>query len=214
MLNSSRAHLAADHIADRRAKCEEEKAWELGRDRQFAKLTVLPKPFPLDEEFPMVFETPRECARLLQGIRGMHPRVLVAIESYKQIGLVKRVVQRLSHQRSVGFLLHLAKDVSAEHTAASASRSSTLHAVRVNASAASAVALDGSRDNATTLTPSFLSCQQQARPIPLVPPKTRAFMPSRRMIRSRVLCLARRAPVRCALAAGWVLVLALHREVT
>ena len=126
MLNSSRAHLAADHIADRRAKCEEEKAWELGRDRQFAKLTVLPKPFPLDEEFPMVFETPRECARLLQGIRGMHPRVLVAIESYKQIGLVKRVVQRLSHQRSVGFLLHLAKDVSAEHTAAACTLASTM----------------------------------------------------------------------------------------
>lgn len=52
-----------------------DRAWELGRDRQFAKLTVLPKPFPLDEKFPMVFETPRECARLLQGIRGMHPRV-------------------------------------------------------------------------------------------------------------------------------------------
>ena len=112
--NSSRAKQTANLMT----RCDEEKSFELARDRQLAKLTSLPTPFPLDEGFPITLETPQHCMQLLQGLDVVQPRVLVAIESYKQIGLVRRVVQRLSHERSIGFLLHLAADVSVEHTVA------------------------------------------------------------------------------------------------
>ena len=104
------------HTGDltRHEACEAEKTFELERDRRLAALVSLPQPFPLDEEFETSLETPQECAQLLKGLRGTSPRVLVAIEAYKQIAMVRRVVKRLSYRHSVGFLLHLASDVSIE----------------------------------------------------------------------------------------------------
>ena len=110
----------------RQAECEAEKSFELARDGEFGKLTSLPRPFPLDDEFPIVLETPEQCAGLLKGLSGPSPRVLVAIETYKQIGMVRRVVQRLSHQHSIGFLLHLASPVSLEHMLATRQLASSI----------------------------------------------------------------------------------------
>ena len=76
----------------------------------FAQLDSLPSPFPV--EAPNVtLQTPPTCFRL----KGGSPRVLFAIESFKQVEMVRRVVTRLEHL-SHGFLLHTSSDVGANHT--------------------------------------------------------------------------------------------------
>lgn len=111
--------------------CEAEKAFEVERDRQFARLHSLVRPFPAAAEFPVSPETPAECTRVLSGLSGTHPRVIFAIESYKHIDMVKRVVRRLAFGSSHGFLLHLASDVGSEHTNASHEFAHTLSHVCV-----------------------------------------------------------------------------------
>ena len=89
--------------------CSDEMAYEARKDEMFAQLDSLPTPFPV--EAPNVtLQTPPTCFRLKDG----SPRVLFAIESFKQVEMVRRVVTRLEHP-SHGFLLHTSSDVDGPH---------------------------------------------------------------------------------------------------
>lgn len=98
------------------AKCEDEKAYEIARDKYFASLTneTMPRPFPVDVP-PLDFVTNEQCEALSDFGKDPapdgSPRVVVHLEVYKDIPMIKRIIRRLAHERNHAFVVHLADDV-------------------------------------------------------------------------------------------------------
>lgn len=91
-------------------KCEDEFKYELERDKHFASLSELPSPFPVDT-FDIPKPLSKKCSSLMNWGNGKEsPRIIFQIEVFNDVGIFKRVINRLSHP-SHAFIVHVSMDV-------------------------------------------------------------------------------------------------------